>query len=130
MRYVKLSEEEVLGIGKTYESILSTAAYGLLSKKGETIGKIIAESLESDDYFDEAAEEIKNRGWVEDIEIDDNTIRVKGSIEANNENSEPSCHILKGILKNIYSQKYHFVKIDEVECVSEGKEMCVFKVTR
>ena len=131
MRYLKIGKDELCEIERMYKLVMSSASKGLLFKKGEAIGRVLSKSLSEDAFFDEAVNLLKDRGWVEDIEFNEDSVVVRGSFERSKNASEPSCHILRGILRSLYSHIYmSSVYVDEVECESINGEKCVFHVNR
>lgn len=130
MRYVKISKKELLNIAKLYESVMSNACHGLFFREGSAFGAEIAALANKDreKFFEIAKKELKERGWVEDITFNGNTITVKGSIEAS-KHEQPTCNRLRGILRHLY-EAYGNEKIycTEKKCISVGDEVCVFNI--
>lgn len=130
MRYAKISKEEFIKIRKLYESVMSNACNGLFFSEGKVFGEEIAEMAEQfkDNFFDVVKKELIERGWLEDITFDGNTITVKGSIEVIN-GEQPTCHRLRGILRHLFevyrNERGYCV---EKECESLGDENCVFLI--
>lgn len=130
MRYAKISKDEFMKMRKLYESVMSNACNGLFFSEGRVFGEEIAESAEEDrdNFFDLAKKELIDRGWIEDISFDDNTITVKGSIEVV-ESEQPTCHRLRGILRHLFevyrNERGYCV---EKKCESTGDDNCVFLI--
>jgi predicted hydrocarbon binding protein len=133
LRTVRISKEELLETRKIYENVMSYACYGLFFKEGEVLGKSISKiALKSakgdrNKYFELAANLISGRGWVEKIEFGDDRVVASGSIEVEEGKGTQTCHILRGLIKNIYEEidgeRY---SCDEDRCASKGDESCVF----
>ena len=128
MRHVKIYQTELQNTKKLYESVMSHACHGLFFREGAIIGKEIAELALKDraNFFEVAKSELKERGWIEEIDFKDDTITVNGSIEVS-ESDLPTCHRLRGILRHLHEanrgERIHCV---EKKCVSVGDEACVF----
>jgi predicted hydrocarbon binding protein len=103
MRYAKISKDEFIKMRKLYESVMSNACNGLFFSEGRVFGEEIADTAEEDrdNFFEVAKKELIDRGWLEDITFEDNTITVKGSIEVV-ESDQPTCHRLRGILRHLF----------------------------
>lgn len=132
-RYVKYRKDELLEVKGLYESTLAIASHGLFFRTGQIMGTRISRIAEKSNYFEDIARILKEEGWVEDITFNNNTIEVKGSIEADSVPSEfiPSCHMLRGILTRIYEiYTKERVYCSEEECKSSGSGHCVFKIER
>jgi predicted hydrocarbon binding protein len=130
MQQVKISKKELKNVAKLYESVMSSACYGLFFREGAAYGEeIVNKALEErNTFWETVARELKERGWVEDVVFKDNVVTVKGSIETET-CEEPTCHRLRGILRQIY-ETYRNEKlfVSEKECESTGKEACVFNI--
>jgi predicted hydrocarbon binding protein len=130
MQHVKISQKELLGQRKLYESVMSSACHGLFFREGNVFGAAIAEEglKDREHYFDIVKKELIDRGWAEDFTFDEDTITVKGSIEAA-KNGLPGCHRLRGILRHLYeTYKNDRLHIVEQKCQSVGDEACIFKI--
>ncbi len=130
MRFVKLSQEELKDMAKFYKGVMATAYEGLFYREGKSIGRSIMNVVsEGDDYIEKASKLIKARGWVEDIEFQDDTALVTGSVEVDDESDEPTCHRLRGIISVIYENKTgSLVEVSESECASVDNDKCVFEI--
>ncbi len=129
MDEVRLSKEELIKIKGVYRSIMAYAAIGLFLKNGEIIAEVLSKKVRKENYFEDFAEILKERGWVEEIEFKEDEVKVKGSIETT-ESKAPTCHILRGIIRKIYEMHYEtLVSVEEVKCESMGDEYCLFKVS-
>jgi predicted hydrocarbon binding protein len=130
MRYIKISQKELEKVAKLYESVMSNACHGLFFREGSALGAEIVALANKDreKFFDIATEELKDRGWVEDVKFDGNKITVKGSIEAS-KGEEPTCHRLRGILRHLF-EAYGNERLycSEKKCVSVGDEACIFNI--
>jgi predicted hydrocarbon binding protein len=130
MRYAKISKREIINIRKLYESVMSNACNGLFFSEGRVFGEEIAEIAQKDrdNFFAIATKELKERGWLEEISFDGDTITVKGSIEVMN-NEHPTCHRLRGILRHLYevyrNERGYCV---EKKCQGIGDDVCVFLI--
>jgi predicted hydrocarbon binding protein len=125
---IYITKEEILGIEKVYREIMSYASIGILLKTGEVIGQSISERIPREEYFDTLKDVLKARGWVDEIEFEEDKVIVKGSIEVHN-SKFPTCHILRGIIRKIYENYYKtIVDVHEEKCESVGDENCVFKI--
>lgn len=130
MPHAKISQKEFLGIRKLYEKLMSNACHGLFFMEGSIIGAEIADLATKDrkNYFKIAKKELKERGWLEDVTFKDDTITVKGSIEAS-ENDIPTCHRLRGIFRHLYEvYRAERAYCEEEKCESLGDKACVFKI--
>jgi predicted hydrocarbon binding protein len=130
MRYAKISKDEFIKMRKLYESVMSNACNGLFFSEGRVFGEEIADTAEEDrdNFFEVAKKELIDRGWLEDITFEDNTITVKGSIEVV-ESDQPTCHRLRGILRHLFevyrNERGYCV---EKKCESTGDDNCVFLI--
>ncbi len=97
MRQVKLDESELRQIKELYEGVMSHACHGLFFREGSVLGGPMAEEALKDraHYFERAAAQLKERGWVEQVTFSDHEVVVKGSIEAS-PSDIPACHRLRG----------------------------------
>lgn len=130
MRWVKISQAELSKIKELYEGVMSHACHGLFFREGSVLGADLAEQgLKTPDrYFPAVADILKERGWVEDIQFQDRTVTVKGSVEVG-QSDIPTCHRLRGILREVYErQRGARVSCTEEECASLGKDSCRFRV--
>ena len=115
---------------KLYESVMSNACNGLFFSEGRVFGEEIADSAEEDreNFFEVAKKELIERGWIEDISFDGDTITVKGSIEVSN-GDQPTCHRLRGIIRHLFevyrNERGYCV---EKKCESMGDGNCVFLI--
>jgi predicted hydrocarbon binding protein len=130
MRWVKINQDDLGKVRDLYESVMAHACHGLFFKEGGILGREVAEAAlqDKDNYFQKAAEILKERGWVEEIEFGPDSVKVKGSFEATGREG-PSCHRLRGIIRELYERKSSTrVNCQEEECASTGKEYCHFLV--
>lgn len=115
---------------KLYESVMSNACNGLFFSEGKVFGEEIAEvaELDKENYFESVKKELIERGWIEDISFEGDTITVKGSIEVIN-GEQPTCHRLRGILRHLYEvYKNERGYCVEKKCESMGDDNCVFTI--
>ena len=130
MRQVKLDQAELHQIKELYEGVMSHACHGLFFREGSVLGGPMAEAALKDraHYFERAAAELKERGWVEQVTFSDHEVIVKGSIEAS-PSDIPACHRLRGMLREFYERfKGGRVKCTEEMCASTGHPECRFHV--
>ncbi len=131
MRTVQLNQEDMGKVRELYESVMANACHGLFFREGAIIGIQIAEEAqkEKERYFERAGEILKERGWVEEIEFREEGARVKGSIEATGRPGSPTCHRLRGIIRELYERKSStHLNCFEEECASAGGNFCRFLV--
>ena len=130
MRYVKIDQAELHQIMELYEGVMSHACHGLFFKEGEVIGADMATEALKDrgKFYDRAGDILRERGWVEEIKFTDTEVVVRGSIEV--QPSEiPTCHRLRGILREFYERfKGGRVKCTEEMCASAGRPECRFRI--
>ena len=130
MSEIKLSKEELIKIKDVYKGIMSYASIGLFFRSGEIIGEIIARDIPRENYFEEVAKRLKDKGWVSEIEFSEDSVKVNGSAEVHDSNA-PTCHMLRGILRKIYEKYYEtIVNVEEVKCESMGDPYCLFQVKK
>ena len=130
MRYVKIDQTELRQILELYEGVMSHACHGLFFKEGSVIGTDMAEEALKDrtKFFERAAALLKERGWVEELTFGDAEVVVKGSIEVA-PSDIPTCHRLRGILREFYERfKGGRVKCTEEMCSSTGPSECRFRI--
>lgn len=130
MRYVKLNQGELRKIKELYEGVMSHACHGLFFKEGSVVGSDMAEEALKDRsrFYHRAAEILKERGWVDEIQFKDGEVIVKGSIEVV-PSDIPTCHRLRGILREFYERfKGSRVKCTEETCASVGQAECRFRI--
>jgi predicted hydrocarbon binding protein len=130
MRYVKLDQAELRQIKELYEGVMSHACHGLFFKEGSVIGTDMAEEALKDrsKFFERAGAVLKERGWVEEVSFSDTEVVVKGSIEVT-PSDIPTCHRLRGILREFYERfKGGRVKCTEEVCASTGHPECKFRI--
>ena len=130
MRFVKISQSEVVDIRDLYEGVMSQACYGLFYREGKIIGREIVDIISNsgEDFFAVSKKLLKGRGWIDDISFGKDKAVVKGSIEVSKSNN-PTCHRLRGIISKIYEAHLERkVYCKEVECKSSGGKQCVFEI--
>jgi predicted hydrocarbon binding protein len=130
LRQVKLDQTELRQIKELYEGVMSHACHGLFFKEGSVIGSTMAEEALKDraHYFDRAARQLQERGWVEEIRFSDHEAVARGSIEVS-PSDIPTCHRLRGMLREFYERfKGGRVKCTEEACASTGQRECRFRV--
>jgi predicted hydrocarbon binding protein len=130
MRQVKLDQDELRQIKELYEGVMSHACHGLFFKEGSVLGAPMAEAALKDraHYYERAAQELKERGWVTEVTFSETEVAVKGSIEVS-PSDIPTCHRLRGILREFYERfKGGRVKCTEEMCASTGQPECRFHV--
>ena len=129
MRFVKISQPEMSSMLKLYESVMSTACHGLLHREGE----VVAESLAAmcvgpNDMLEYARKLLIARGWVEEISFGEREARAHGSIEVAEGTGSETCFRLRGIISKLYEKRYKSsFGFREVECLSKGDSVCVFR---
>ncbi len=131
MRSVKLTQGELHKVNDLYEGVMSHACHGLFFKEGSVIGSDMAEEALKDraHFHDRAAEILKERGWIEGITFRDQDVAVKGSIEVVSGSDIPTCHRLRGILRELYERfKGTRVKCTEEACASQNQPECRFRI--
>ena len=130
-RFVKYSKVELGEVKVLYESVMSVAAHGMFFRTGRILGKRIAEEAKrSDDYFAAAGKLMVEEGWMEKVEFNGLSVKVKGSIESGKSPS-PTCHMLRGVITRLYEEKDGTgVYCQETECESTGASGCTFKITK
>jgi len=134
MRFIKLSQKESKDIQALYESVMSSACYGLFFREGMIIGDEIARiaSQEAEEgYFESCSKLLKAKGWVEEVKFEDNVAYITSSFESleSKDSDKPTCHMLRGIINKIYEGHSHKrMNCEEVQCVSKGDEQCVFRI--
>ncbi len=130
MRSVKFDQAELRQIKDLYEGVMSHACHGLFFKEGSVIGSAMAEEALKDKahYYDRVAQQLVERGWVEEITFADREIIAKGSIEVS-PSDIPTCHRLRGMLREFYERfKGGRVKCTEEMCASTGNADCRFRI--
>ncbi|MCL4326560.1 MAG: hypothetical protein M1481_07090 [Candidatus Thermoplasmatota archaeon] len=131
MRYIKISQDELKSITQLYESVMSHACHGLFFREGRVYGEKIVNDAKKDieHFFDISKKMLIEDGWVTDVHFGEDKVYVSGSFEIIPNAGNPTCHRLRGIIREIYetknNKKVHCV---ENECVSIGNEKCVFAV--
>ncbi len=130
MRSVKIDQDELRQIMELYEGVMSHACHGLFFKEGSVIASAMAEEALKDrtHYFERVAQQLKERGWVEEITFTDREVVAKGSIEVS-PSDIPTCHRLRGMLREFYERfKGGRVKCTEEMCASTGHPDCRFHI--
>jgi predicted hydrocarbon binding protein len=130
MRFVRISQKELVKVRTLYESVMSHASHGLFYREGETLGKEIVAMAASDGgatFLETSGRLIKGRGWVEDISFTDVRVFVVGSIETSANSSEATCHRIRGMI-HVVMEKHLGKKLLclEDKCVSLGDAQCEF----
>ncbi len=132
MRFLKVSQGELIRIRDLYESVMSHACHGLFFREGSVFGEELVKIAQQDrlKYFETAKNLLKARGWVDEIEFTEDAVSVAGGIEVSS-SQNTTCHRLRGILRNLY-EAHHNAKVHcvEVECESTGAQRCSFKIER
>ena len=130
MRSVKIDQAELRQIKELYEGVMSHACHGLFFKEGSVIGSAMADEALKDKahYFDRVAQQLQERGWIEEITFNDREVVAKGSIEVS-PSDIPTCHRLRGMLREFYERfKGGRVKCTEEMCASTGHPDCRFRI--
>ena len=129
MRFIKISNSELVRIRKMYEGLMAKACNGLFFREGLAIGEEFAEvAMKSDeDFFSTIKEMLKYRGWISEINFEDGKITVKGSAEVQSGTESETCHRLRGILQKIIEEHNGLrARFTEEKCESLGSPNCVF----
>lgn len=130
MRFTKLSKKNIQEINTYFKSIMSNAHEGVFYRAGKVIGKDLREIVGETDN-DRLEKIIKARGWVDEINLGSEKAIAKGSIEVNEENDSPTCHMLRGIISGIQPDKPGMmIEVEEEECESLGDDHCKFKIIK
>ncbi len=130
MSEIKLSKEELIKIKDVYKSIMSYASIGLFFRSGEIIGEIISKDIPRDNYFEEIAKRLVEKGWVVEIEFSEDSVKTKGSAEVHESNA-PTCHMLRGIIRKVYENYYDtIINVEETKCESLGDPYCLFTIKK
>lgn len=130
MRFVKLSKKNIQEINSYLKSIMSNAHEGVFYRTGKVIGKDLLDLVDEADN-DRLKMIIKARGWVDEIDLENETATVKGSIEVNKEEDSPTCHMLRGIICGIQPDEPGvMVEVEEKKCESMGDDHCEFKIIK
>ncbi|MFO7618660.1 MAG: V4R domain-containing protein [Thermoplasmata archaeon] len=129
MRFIRISQKELLKIRTLYESVMSHASHGLFYREGETLGKEIVQMAcgDSGAFLETAGRLIKGRGWVEDISFTAERVFAIGSIESADGAKEATCHRLRGMI-HVIMEKHTGKKLLclEDKCISLGDAQCEF----
>ncbi len=130
MRFVKISQPEIEAVRKFYEGVISNACHGLFFHEGLSLGVDIAEiASTAGEYFETCRRILIERGWVEDISLGGEEVKVTGSIEGSPGTGAETCHRLRGIVSKLYEQETgRRARFSEVKCVSRGAPECVLKL--
>ncbi len=131
MRFVKVSQEEIVATRKLYESVMSYACHGLLQREGNAVGRGVADiALKTpEQYFDTIRKVLVGRGWVEEMTFNETGVRAKGSIETFPGSESETCHRLRGILATVYeANRGERMRCVEEECESLGADHCQFRI--
>ena len=133
MKFIKISQVELLRIKELYEGVMSHACHGLFFREGSVLGKDIVNAALKDktSYFQNVETLLKARGWCDEAKFEEGAVYIKGSIEAGTKSDLPTCHRLRGIIREVY-EGYYGGKVHcvETECESQGKPQCMFKTER
>jgi predicted hydrocarbon binding protein len=133
MRFVKISQEEILATRKLYESVMSYACHGLFHREGKAVGRGVADiALKNpSEYFETTKNILVGRGWVQEMVFDGTTVTARGSIEVVPGSDTETCHRLQGILAMIYeAERGERLVCVEEECESTGADKCLFRIER
>ncbi len=130
MAEIKFTKEELIKIKEVYKGIMSYASVGLFFRSGEIIGEILVRDLPRENYFEEVAKALKEKGWIEEIEFAEDHVKTKGSAEVH-DSTAPTCNMLRGIIRKVY-EKYNgtIVNVDEEKCESKGDPYCLFVINK
>ncbi len=130
MRFTKLSKKNIQEINAYFKSIMSNAHEGVFYRTGKVIGKDLKDIVDEADN-DRLEKIIKARGWVDKIDLDDDTAVVEGSIEVDEDMDSPTCHMLRGIICGIQPDEPGvMIEVEEEECESLGDEHCKFNIVK
>jgi predicted hydrocarbon binding protein len=125
-RAIKLKREELIATKKLYETVMTFAAHGLFYRSGRLIGERMAKQAGND--IDQLKKLLIEEGWALDVDLEGDTVIVKGAIEVS-ESDSPTCHMLRGILSKFFEEKIgRDVYCHERSCQSKGDEYCVFQL--
>ena len=129
-RFVKYRKSDIAVVRKLQESVMHDAAYGILFRTGQAVGSRIARNARpyKQQYFEAARRILVDEGWVKDIQFQNDTITVSGSIETE-KGTKNTCHMLRGVIAKVYEGYFgKLMTCTEVDCESIGKPKCVFRV--
>lgn len=130
-RFVKYRRSDITVIRRLQESVMHDAAYGILFRTGQAVGSRIARNARpyKQQYFEAARRILVDEGWVKDIQFQNDTITVSGSIETE-KGTKNTCHMLRGVIAKVYEGYFgKLMNCNEVECESCGAPKCIFKVS-
>jgi len=130
MRYIKLNQADIRKVNELYEGLMSHACHGLFFKEGQALGSELADDAMKDrpHYYERAAHLLKERGWVDEVTFSETEVVAKGSIEVSSSDI-PTCHRLRGILREFYERFMGVrVKCTEEACASVGQPECRFHI--
>jgi len=130
MRFVKISNVELIKIRKLYEGLMSYACYGLFFREGLAIGEEFVNTVidSGEEYFKAVKNVLEHRGWAKEVTFKNEKIFVKESAEAEPGCKSPTCHILRGILQKVMEEHYgKKIRCTEEKCRSVEGDKCVFK---
>jgi predicted hydrocarbon binding protein len=131
MRFIKVTKDELAKIRRLYEGLMGHASHGLFFREGLVIGEEFSSAAiySGEEYFSAIKKLMKYRGWVEEIEFEDEKVIVKGSAEVFSGSESETCHKMRGIIQKII-EGYHGKKArcTEIECESLGSESCIFNI--
>ncbi len=131
VRQVALTQDEVQRARELLESVMTIAAHGILYRWGQSLGaRVLADAnRRGGNLTDAAAAALVDHGWAREVKFYTSKVQVVGSIEAK-ENSEPCCHLMRGLLHVIMAGGDGGVIVREEACAGQGAAECTFSVTR
>ncbi len=131
MKFVKLSQEDIENISHFYQNMIGDAREILLYIWGKAGGDKMSELIEEgeEDSLKRAKNLMEGRGWGEEIELEEDLVTAKGSIEVDKTLEMPSCNLLRGMICGLYEGvRGGLIEVKEVKCQSLDHEHCEFEI--
>ena len=130
-RQVTLTQTEIQQARELLESVMTIAAHGILYRWGQALGaRVLADANRAGGLpTDAVAHILVQRGWAREVRFLPSKVAVVGSLEAKT-NSEPCCHIMRGLIHVVVAGGDGGVIVREEKCAGQGAPDCTFSITR
>ena len=130
-RQVSLTQAEVQQARELLESVMTIAAHGILYRWGQSLGaRILTDANKvGGDPIKAVSAVLAERGWAKEVTFYQSKVAVLGCLEAK-QNTEPCCHIMRGIIHVIVAGGDGGVIVREEKCAGQGAMDCQFTIVR
>lgn len=127
-----LTQAEIIALRRTLEGVMTLASHGILFRIGQQLGERVAVQAKAKggSFEDECAKAVAEAGWAKTVQFFPAKVQVFGSLEVEPGATEPTCHLLRGVLQRVLSESRGAIAVREMQCSSAGAPTCVFEAQK